>query len=121
MRRVLLAGVAAIAVTGVAHSKPRHTWFMVVYAEGKCDFSAWSPEDTYNSLAVSGPSTGIAVDRISPDDVTKDDKGVVHVHMTGTKTGQSVFWDFFTTIRACEQFISDHGIKPTKADSGDIN
>ena len=32
--------------------------------------------------------------------------------MTGTKAGKSVFWDFFTTIRACEQFISDHRIKP---------
>ena len=64
---------------------------------------------------------GIAVDRISPDDVTKDDKGVIHVHITGTKANQSVFWDFFTTIRACEQFITDERIKPAQADSGDIN
>lgn len=122
MNRVfILAIAAALGLTGTAHSKPKHTWFMVVYPEGKCDFSYWSPEDTYNSLAMTGPSTGLAVDRISADDVTKDGKGVIHVHMTGTKAGQSIFWDFFTSIRACEQFISDNGIKPTQADSRDIN
>ena len=96
-------------------------WFQVNYAEGKCVFSVGSPEESYSSLFVLGPSMGLAIDRISPDDVTKDDKGLIHVHMTGTKNGEAVFWDFFTSLRACEQFITDNGIKPTQADSGDIN
>jgi hypothetical protein len=121
MKRVLLAAVAAIALTGAAHSKAKHTWFSVNYAEGKCTFSAGSPEDTYNSLVVLGPTMGVAVDRIAPENVTKDDKCVIHVHMTGDKHGEAVLWDFFSTIRACEQFISDEGIKPSQADSGDIN
>ena len=39
MKRVLFAAAAVVvALTGVAYSKPKHTWFRVSYTEGKCDF-----------------------------------------------------------------------------------
>jgi hypothetical protein len=97
-----------------------HIWFGLNYAEGKCVSSPSSPEEVYNGTFLFG-SSGIIAERISPDDVTKGDNGIIHVHMRGKKGDAAIRWDFFTTVSACEQFISDNGIKPTQADSGDIN
>jgi hypothetical protein len=104
-----------------ANSTGHHTWFQLNYAVGKCVSSASSPEEVYKWTFLFGSSAGIIADRVSADDVTKDDKGVIHVRMTGKKGDVAIRWDFFTTVNACEQFISDNDIKPTQADSGDIN
>jgi hypothetical protein len=96
-----------------------HTWFELNYAVGKCLASASSPEEVYTFLFSS--SMGIVADRITADDVVEDDKGVIHVRMKGKRGDAAIRWDFFTTISACEQFISDNDIKPAQADRGDIN
>jgi len=111
----------ALAVASPAQAKQQeHTWFAVSYAEGKCIFSPASPEDFYNAVSA-GALPGVTVERIAPDAVTKGDDGVIHVHMTGTENGAARYMDFFTTIRACEKFVANQGIKPEQADSGDIN
>jgi hypothetical protein len=61
------------------------------------------------------------VDRIGPDDVTKDDKGNIHVHISMTRNGESFNAEFFTSKDACGQFVKDDGITPEQAPAGDIN
>jgi hypothetical protein len=130
--RIIIAGVAlatsavaalaavALIVAAPAQAKPKHTWFYINYAHGKCEFSANSPEETYN-LVSNGAVPGMTLDRITPHDVVKSDNGDIRVPMVGTKGGSAIAMNFFTSLRACEKFIADAGVKPQQADSGDIN
>jgi len=118
---VALAAPGLAASVPVQADAPKHTWFMLNYALGKCEFSAQSPEQFYNGFAVLGHLAGLAFDRITPEDVGRYADGNIHVHMTGTRDGAPVHMDFFTAIRQCEQFIVDFGIKPEQAPADDIN
>jgi len=121
VKRVTTTTALALALAAPAQANQRHTWFFVNYAQGKCSFSVKTPEETYNEIYSFGAQTGMTVNRISPNDVDKDDNGNIHVHMTGTKDGEFFSMDFFTTIRACEQYIKLLNVKPSQARSGDIN
>jgi hypothetical protein len=121
MRSVLIAAAALAALPGSADAAGNHIWFKVNYATGICDVSQYSPEETYNTALAFGGLAGLRLDLISPNQVTKDDKGVIHVHMTGMRGSEPVYMDFFTSVHACVDFIKDRDIKPQQAPSSDIN
>jgi hypothetical protein len=66
-------------------------------------------------------TTGIDIDPIAPDQVTKDDQGNIHVAMTGTSPQGPTEWNFFTSKAECDKFVTDNGITPQQAPEGDIN
>jgi hypothetical protein len=118
VNRGLLAAAAAIALSGTAYATPKHTWFELSYARGRCDHARGSPDELYKA-SQSWP--GFVLERIPPENVTKDANGDIHVRIDGKQKGQSIHYDFFTTLKACDQFITDNGIKPQEADTDDIN
>jgi hypothetical protein len=125
MKQVLLAAVAVVALTGAAQASTKHKWYMVNYAEGTCGPAPGNgtPEEMYQALLILSPRIGGPMpNRISPDDVTKDPNGIIHVHMTGkAANGDDAYWDFFTDIKACQVYMSDNGITPQEAPNSDIN
>ena len=62
-----------------------------------------------------GHMTGLSLDRISPDDVFKNGEDDIQVSVHGKKDGEPIIMNFFTVKAAIR------GIKPSQADSGDIN
>jgi hypothetical protein len=97
-----------------------HKWFMVSYADGKCEPSP-SPQEVYNTVSSPlGHMTGLILDRIAPDDVFKDG-GDIQVLVHGKKDGEPMFMNFFTVKATCDNFVETRGIKPAQANSSDIN
>jgi hypothetical protein len=121
MKQVLLAAAVAVAMIGTAHAQPNHKWYMVDYSNGDCKSAPVTPEQFYNLASVSSARTGISMDRIAPENVTKDDNGGIHVHMTGNRPDGGAQWDFFTSKAACNKYVKDEGIAPEQAPSDDIN
>lgn len=127
MKTILTSAAAAAAFSAILSTPTtaapvKHTWFSVNYAEAKCERSEDTPEQIWDTL--SGPLShmqGYTVDRIGPDNVTKDDKGVIHVHITGTHNGNTYGMNFFTSKAACDAFIKEQGIEAEGADSSDLN
>jgi hypothetical protein len=120
MRDVLIAAAALVALAGSAEAARRHQWFMLSYADGTCEAETFTPEQFYIGSSAMA-AEGTSVDRIAPENVTKDAAGSIHVHMTGRIPAGPRVWDFFTNRDACEKFISDNGIKPEQAPHDDIN
>lgn len=124
MKKIFAIAAIALATASPVQAKVAksagHTWFSVNYATAKCTFNQFSPEAFYNGSLLLQGATGVVMDRIAPENVTKED-GDIHVHMTGAKSGSPVEMDFFTSIRACEKFVAYNGLVPEQADSGDIN
>jgi hypothetical protein len=122
MRNVLIAAFSIVAFAGSANAAaPKHKWFGLNYGTGSCDPVPLTPEQFYTAINATHAETGSSIDRISPGNVTKDDKGEIHVHMTGATAAGSGQWDFFTSRDECANFISDNGIKAEQAAPGDIN
>jgi hypothetical protein len=105
---------------GKPNQTRHHSWFVVSYADGKCEPSP-SPREVYDSVSTPfGHMTGLSVDRIAPEDVWKDGDDIqVLVH--GKKDGEPVVMNFFTVKRTCDNFVATRGIKPAQANSSDIN
>jgi hypothetical protein len=103
MRNVLIAAAALVALAMPAEAAPKHVWFDVNYGSGTCDKSLMTPEEFYRSMAFSpmGKAMGVVVSPISPENVTKDDKGNIHVHVDATRNGDPVASDFFTLKADC--------------------
>jgi hypothetical protein len=122
MRIMFTAAAALVALAGSADAAtPKHKWFDVNYPTGTLGVSQQSPEEFYNYVFNFGGTAGVHFDRITPDQVTKGDKGEIHVHMNGAKGDQIVYMDFFTSKDQCDAFVKDQGITPQQAPSGDIN
>jgi hypothetical protein len=111
-----------MAFAASASAAARHTWYDVDYGAGTCEKSPATPEEFYKmSFTPTGRSLGMVVSPISPENVTKDDKGNIHVHVDATRNGDPVGADFFTAKDQCDQFVKDKNIVPEQAPSGDIN
>jgi hypothetical protein len=122
MRNVLIAAVSLVALAGSASAAAKHTWFDVSYGTGACEKSSLSPEGFYNMTLTSvGRSLGIVASPISPENVTKDEKGNIHVHVDAMRNGDPVGADFFTSKDQCDQFVKDQKIVPEQAAHDDIN
>jgi hypothetical protein len=121
MRNVLIAGVSLVAFAGSANAAAKHTWYAVDYAHGNCMLSQWTPEAFHTMQYAMRPQTGIEMDPIAPDQVSKDDKGNIHVHETGSGPNGALDFNFFTSKDACDKFVKDEGISPQQAPEGDIN
>ena len=118
MKRVLLAAIALSALSSEAFA---HSWSVVSYAYGKCETSHLTPEMVYRNIEEGGTMHGLSAERISPDDVNKDSNGDIHVHLRVKNHGQDAGMDFFSSARACNQFVKDNNIKADQANSSDIN
>jgi hypothetical protein len=121
MRNVLIAAAALVALAGSAEAAPKHKWFALNYGTGSCDPVPLTPEQFYAAGNASSGETGTTIDRIAPENVTKDAAGNIHVHLTGNRPGGATQWDFFTSQDECAQYVKDEGIAPEQAPSGDIN
>jgi hypothetical protein len=98
----------------------RHTWFMINGRTATCDAAKETPEEFQAMLAgATGHMAGVTVERISPDDVSKDPYGDIRVNVRGAQDGQSVHWEFYTSRDACT--LTAKAMKPEQAPSGDIN
>jgi hypothetical protein len=131
MRKVLLIGAAVLALGTAAQAAPGsrhhalktgHPWFVVKYAQGKCALSDQTPEQVYNLLSTPfAHMSSVSVDRITPDDVTKDDNRDIHVHTTGMRNGGGIVMDFFTSQPECAKFLNDNHVTPQEAAHDDTN
>jgi hypothetical protein len=118
MKPVLLVAIALGALNSAAFA---HSWSVVSYAHGKCETSTVTPEMVYRMIE-EGAVHGLSADRISPNDVTKDASGVIHVRIrVQSDHGGAAWMDFFSSARGCDQFVKDNNIKADQADSSDIN
>ena len=66
-------------------------------------------------------TTGIDMDPIAPDQVTKDDNGAIHVHEPGSGPNGALDFNFFTSKDQCDKFIKDESIAPQQASDSDTN
>jgi hypothetical protein len=121
MRNVLIAAAALVALAGSASAAAKHKWFALNYGTGSCDPVPLTPEQFFAAGNASSGETGTSIDRISPENVTKDAAGNIHVHLTGSRPSGGAQWDFFTSKDECDQFVKDEGIAPEQAPSSDIN
>jgi hypothetical protein len=118
MKKVLLVGIVMLAATPAF----ARTWYVLNYAQGMCENSKTSPEVVYNMISSPlGHGSGMTIERIRPNDVIKDDKGNIHVHMTGTRDGTPMELNFFTSKEACDSYVRANNIVPQQADRSDIN
>jgi hypothetical protein len=122
MRNVLIAAFSLVALAGSANAAaPKHKWFGLNYGTGSCDPMPLTPEQFYSFGNASSGETGTTIDRISPENVTKDASGAIHVHLTGSRPSGGAQWDFFTSKDECDRYVKDEGIAPEQAPTGDIN
>lgn len=137
MRNLLLYGFAAATICvgvhqdalagGAKHAaapkKTGHTWIAVNAADGVCEPSEiGSPDHFFTILnGPTGHASGFAVDRITPDNVEKDDAGNIHVTVTFTKDGTAMHAEFFTSMQKCQDYLSTEGIAAQAANHDDIN
>lgn len=122
MRMTNVVGIAlALAISPALAEPTKHVWFNVDYANGGCVISAKTPKQMFNTYAIHGAETGVTIDRIDPGQVFKDDKGNIHVHMTGKHGDHFIYMDYFTSAVDCKKFVVDQGVKPQQADGADIN
>lgn len=114
--------IVVVLVGGSAQADAKHTWYNINYATGKCVLSEMSPQKFHNLMnSPMGHMYGMALEPIAPEDVTKEDNGAIHVHMTGTHNGEAVMMDFFNSLAPCSKYVSDNNIVPQQANEGDIN
>ena len=85
--------------------RAKHKWHAVDYAHGNCMTSPWTLEEFHTMQYALRSTTGIDMDPIAPDQVTKDDKGAIHVHEPGSGPNGALDFNFFTSKDQCDHFI----------------